>query len=86
MLDCHAAILTRCDSRADFGVCPCCGYSVAGEPFDACPCSSYSAAAGSPFGACLCSAFKQKSSRLLNIIFLFLEEHIYYFHFAVKIN
>ena len=45
----HAAIVTRCDSRADFGACPCYGYSAAGEPFGACPCSCYSATAGSPF-------------------------------------
>ena len=35
--------MTRCDSRADFGACPCCGYSVAGKPFGACPYRSYSA-------------------------------------------
>ena len=37
----HATTVTRCDSRADFGVCPCCGYSAAGEPFGACPCHGY---------------------------------------------
>ena len=52
MSGCHAATVTRCDSKADFGACPCCGYSAAGEPFGACPCSGYSAAAGSPFSAC----------------------------------
>ena len=31
MLGCHAATVTRCDSRADFGACPCCGYSAAGS-------------------------------------------------------
>ena len=49
MSGCHAATVTRCDSRADFGACPCCGYSAAGEPFSACPCNCYSAIAGSPF-------------------------------------
>ena len=39
--------VTRCDSRADFDACPCCGYSVTGEPFGTCPCSGYSATAGS---------------------------------------
>ena len=68
MSGCHAATVTRCDSRADFSVCPCCGYSVAGELFDVCPCSGYSAAAGSPFGACPYRAFTQGSSRLLNTI------------------
>ena len=45
----HAATMTRCDSRADFGTCPYYGYSAAGEPFIACPCSCYSATARSPF-------------------------------------
>ena len=49
MLDYHVTTVTKCDSRADFGACPCCGYSAAGEPFDACPCRDYSAAAGEPF-------------------------------------
>ena len=31
MPGCHAATMTTCDSRADFGTCPCCGYSAAGE-------------------------------------------------------
>jgi len=48
----HAAILTRCDSRADFGSCHCCGYSAAGEPFGACPCNGYSQQQGALFGAC----------------------------------
>jgi len=47
MPGCQATTVTRCDSRADFGACLCCGYSAAGEPFGACPCNSYSAAAGS---------------------------------------
>jgi len=25
MSGCHAATVTRCDNKADFGVCPCCG-------------------------------------------------------------
>ena len=49
MSGCHAAIVTRCDSRADFGACLCCGYSAVGEPFGAYPCSCYSATTGSPF-------------------------------------
>ena len=49
MSGCHAATVTRCDSRADFGACPCCGYSAAGEPFGACPYSCCSATAGSLF-------------------------------------
>ena len=44
MSDCHAATVTRCDSKADFGACSCSGYIAAGEPFDVCPCSGYSAA------------------------------------------
>ena len=47
MTGCHAATVTRCDSRADFDVCPCCGYSAAGKPFGACPYNSYSTTAGS---------------------------------------
>ena len=39
----HAATVTRCDSGADFGACPCRGYS---------------AAAGSPFGAYPCHVFR----------------------------
>ena len=35
MSGCHAATVTRCDSMADFGAYPYCGYSVAGKPFDA---------------------------------------------------
>ena len=57
MPDCHATIVTRCYSMANFGVCPYCGYSAAGEPFGVCPCRSYNAAAGSPFGACPYHAF-----------------------------
>ena len=60
----HAAAVTKCDSRADFGDCPGCGYSAVGESFDACPCCDYSAAIGSPFDACPCRAFRE-SSRLL---------------------
>ena len=48
----HAATVTRCDSRANFGACPCCGYSAAGEPFDAYPCSCYSATAGHSYEGC----------------------------------
>jgi len=47
MSGCHAVIVTRCYSRADFGACPYGGYSVAGKSFSACPCSSYSTTAGS---------------------------------------
>ena len=64
MSGCHAATVTRCDSRADFDVCPCCGYSAAGEPFGAYPCRDYSVAAGSPFGACLCRAFTQGEQQI----------------------
>ena len=60
MPGCHAAIVTISDSRADFGACPCCGFSAAGEPFGACPYSGYSAAAGSSSGACPCRAFTQR--------------------------
>ena len=49
MSGCHVAIVTRCDSRADFAASPSCGYSAVGEPFGACRCSGYSAAAGEPF-------------------------------------
>jgi len=49
MQGCHADTVTRCDSRADFDVYPCCGYTVAREPFDVCPYRDYSAAVGSPF-------------------------------------
>ena len=49
MSDYYAATVTRCNSRANFGACPCCGYSAAGEPFGVCPCCCYSATAGSPF-------------------------------------
>ena len=41
MLGYQAATVTTCDNRADFCVCPCCGYSAAGEPFGACPCRSF---------------------------------------------
>ena len=64
---CHVATVTRCDSRADFGACPYCGYSASGEPFDACPCCGYSATAGSLFGAVFpCCVFTQGNSRLSN--------------------
>ena len=49
MSDYHAAIVTRCDSRADFGASPCCGYSAAGEPFDAYPYNGYSVTVESLF-------------------------------------
>ena len=66
MLGYHAAIVTRCDSRANFDACPCYGYSAAG--FSACPCCGYSATAGSHFGVCPCRAFiRWESSRLLYI-------------------
>ena len=45
----HAVTVTRCDSRTDFDVCPCYGYSATGEPFDAYPYRGYSASAGEPF-------------------------------------
>ena len=61
----HAATVTRCDSRTDFGVCPCYGYSAAGEPFSACPCSGYSAAAGEPFWRLPLPRVQRESSRLL---------------------
>ena len=47
MSGCHAGTVIRCDSRADFGAY--CGYSAAEEPFGACPCRGYSAAAEEPF-------------------------------------
>ena len=63
----HAAIVTRCDSSADFSACLSCGYSAAGEPFGACPCCGYSTTAGSLFGTAFpCRAFTPGSSRLLN--------------------
>ena len=62
---CHAAIVTRCDSRADFGFCPCCGYSAAGEPFGACPCRGYSAAAEEPFRRQSLPRVQRGNSRLL---------------------
>jgi len=37
MSGCHAATVCRCDSRADFDACPCCGYSAAGEPSTSAP-------------------------------------------------
>ena len=49
MPGCHAVIVTRCDNRADFDVCPYYGYNAAGEPFDVCLCRGYSATAMSPF-------------------------------------
>ena len=51
MSGCYATTVLRCDSRADFDVCLCCGYSAAGEHFGICPYSGYSAAAEIPFGA-----------------------------------
>ena len=74
-----AATVTRCDSRADFGACPCCGYSAAGEPFGAYLCRGYSVAVGSPFGACPYRAFTWwESSGLLYISILTndLEQHV----------
>ena len=41
MTGCHAATVTRCDSMADFYVCPCCDYSAAKEPFGACSCRAF---------------------------------------------
>ena len=71
----HTATVTRCDSRADFGACPCCGYSAAGEPFGACPSSGYSVTSGSLFNAaCPCYAFPQVSNRLLNACQIHLNE------------
>ena len=66
MSGCNAVIVTRCDSRTDFGACPCYGYSVAGEPFGVCPCCVYSTTAGSLFSAAFpYRAFTQGSNRLL---------------------
>ena len=65
MSGCHAAIVTRYDSRADFGACPCCGYGAVWEPFGACPCRGYNAAAGEPFRR-LPLPRVEESSRLLN--------------------
>ena len=45
MSGCYAAIVTRYDSRTDFGAYLCGGYGVAGAPFDVCFCSGYSATA-----------------------------------------
>jgi len=52
MPGCQAVTVTRCDSMADFGAYPYCGYSAAGEPFGACPCNGYSQQQGALFGAC----------------------------------
>ena len=65
MPGCHAATVTRCDSRADFNACPYCGYSAAGEPFGACPCRDCSAAAGEPFRRLSLPRVQRESSRLL---------------------
>ena len=59
--------VTRCDSMADFDVCPCCEYSAAGKSFGVCPCCSYSTTAGSFFSVVfLYRVFTHGSSRLLN--------------------
>jgi len=60
--------MTRCDSRADFDACPCCGYSAAGEPFGACPCRGYSATAREPFRRLPLPRIQRESSRLLYAI------------------
>ena len=65
MSGCHAATVTRYDSKTDFGACPCCSYSAAGEPFDTCPCRGYSAAAGEPFRRLPLHRVQRESSRLL---------------------
>ena len=65
MPGCHAATVTRCDSRADFGTYPCCGYSAAGEPFGACPYNGYSAAVGETFWCLSLPHIQRESSRLL---------------------
>ena len=65
MSGCHAATVTRCDSRTDFGACPCCDYSAAGEPFGVCPCRGYSATAREPFRRLPLSRVQRESSRLL---------------------
>ena len=62
---CHASTMTRCDSRANFGACTCCGYNATGEPFCACPCSSYSIAVGEPFRRLPLLRIQRESSRLL---------------------
>ena len=49
MSGCCAATVNRCDRRVDFYACPCCGYSVAGEPFGAYPYSGYSTVGEEPF-------------------------------------
>ena len=52
---------------------PACGYSAAGEPFDACLCSGYSITAEGLFDAVfLCCVFIQESSRLSNDLSLIL--------------
>ena len=68
MLGCHAATVTRSDSRADFGACPCCGYSASGVPFGACPYHSYSAAAGEPFRRLPLPRVQRESSILLYML------------------
>ena len=69
MLGCHIATVTRCDSRADFGACPCCGYSAAGEPFGACPAVATVQQQGSPFGTCPCRAYSGRATDYFIIFF-----------------
>ena len=77
MLCCNAAIVTRCDGRADFGACPCCDYSAVGEPFVACPCRDYSAAAWEPFRRQPLLCIQKESSRLLyKLIAIFVAAHV----------
>ena len=69
MLGCHAATVTRCDSRSDFGAYPCYGYSAAEKPFDTCLCRGYSIAAREPFQRLPLPHIQRESSRLLyNIV------------------
>ena len=62
---CHAATVTRFDSRTDFGAYPCYGYSAIGEPFDACPCHGYNTVAAKPFRRLPLPRVPRESSRLV---------------------
>ena len=62
--------MTRCDSRANFGTCPCCGYSAAWKHFGACPYHGYNAAAGEPFRRLPLPRVQRESSRLLYTLYV----------------
>ena len=58
MPGCHTATVTRCDSRANFGPCPCFGYSAQGSLSTPAPTAATVQQQGSPFGACPCRAYR----------------------------